>query len=161
MAKHDIYCKCNSCRRRRSILGDTQTLTNRTQVVPSKPLNPMDLDKAYGYFPEDGTYDEWRRTLKGEPGEDGAGIEIKENVETYADLLAITDPQIGDSYAVLGTGPDAQALLYTYGKNGWPAEGKGIPIQGTPGAPGEPGTDGTDGDTYIPMFADEFNQVNN
>ena len=150
MAIHDRYCKCNSCRRRRSILGDAQTLTNRTQVVPSTSVDNYQLALRSGTIPEDTTLPEYLASLKGEPGTPGTGIEIKGNVETYSDLLAIPDPQIGDSYAVLGSGPDAQALLYTYGENGWPAEGKGIPIQGTPGEPG------ADGNTYVPMTTNEF-----
>ena len=57
MAKHDIYCKCNSCRRRRSILGDTQTETNRTLVVPSSAKSDYQLAVESGFF--EGTLEEW------------------------------------------------------------------------------------------------------
>ena len=81
--------------------------------------------------------DNW---AKGEKGDKGDGVQIKGSVPTYADLATITPaPIIGDTWAV-----DADGMLYTYGTNGFPAQGQGIQLQGA------------DGDTYVPIPENEF-----
>lgn len=141
-------CFCGSNQASKG-LTEAQSGVNRTINVPVEAPNNFELDKLLGRIPEDMTYDEWRATQKGEPGvdgKDGQGIQIKGNLPNYAALLAIVDPQPGDSYSVSGATPEDIALLYTYDAvTGWPAEGQGVPIQGEPGAPG------TDGDTLIPI----------
>lgn len=77
-------------------------------------------------------------------GIDGTGIVIKGNLDSYEELLNIINPQIGDSYSVKSSIEGEGALLYTYGENGWPEEGDGIPIQGQ------------QGDTYIPEETDNY-----
>jgi len=81
--------------------------------------------------------DNW---TKGEKGDKGDGVNLKGSVPTYADLATITPaPVVGDVWAV-----DADGMLYTYGVNGFPAQGQGIQLQGA------------DGDTIIPITEDEF-----
>lgn len=77
-------------------------------------------------------------------GVDGAGIVIKGKLDSYEELLEIENPQIGDSYSVKSSIEGDPALLYTYGENGWPLEGDGIPIQGR------------DGDVYIPEETNDY-----
>lgn len=149
------YYFCNKCRCKHPIdLGCPQTLTNRTMVVPEEAMNNYELALAVGAIPSDTTLPEYLASLKGEPGvdgKDGQGINIKGNLPSYAALLAIPNPQPGDSYAVLGATDEDQALLYTYDEeNGWPDEGEGVPIQGEKGDPG------TDGDTLIPEITDNY-----
>ena len=145
-------CNCGliSCQQCFSkALGVAQTATNTTNVIGVPGPTNYEYDLEMGYIPPDTTYAEYRASLKGEPGVNGTGIEIKGNLNSYAELLAIVDPQPGDSYAVKDASGD-QSLLYTYGDNGWPAEGDGIPIQGEPGAPG------ADGNSYIPMNPNNY-----
>ena len=89
----------------------------------------------------------------GAPGADGAGIQLAGEVESYAELLIISD-SLGTEDAGRGWLNRYDGLLYIWSGTGFPAEGSGTqfrgPVgpqgaQGIPGIQGAPGHDGRDG----------------
>ena len=75
---------------------------------------------------------------RGPQGEQGMGISYKDNVPAYANLP--TSAELGDAYFV-----EADSLLYIYGENGFPSEGKGVPYRGPKGDKGDTGEQGPAG----------------
>lgn len=59
MGKHFIYCNCNFCVDRRNLLGENQTLSNRTIVVPSSAKSDYQLAIESGEIDPDTTLTEW------------------------------------------------------------------------------------------------------
>lgn len=59
MGKHFIYCNCDFCINRRSLLGDNQTKTNRVFVIPSEAKSDYQLAIESGEIDPDTTLTEW------------------------------------------------------------------------------------------------------
>lgn len=111
-------------------IGESQTQTNRIQVVPIPGQDATDWRIGQSGFWEykiPGTIN-WVSTDKPAQGPKGDGVNIKGSVASYNDLLNIIDVQKGDTYVVDETG-----LMYVYGDNGFPSEDKGVQIRGTDG----------------------------
>lgn len=120
--------------------GQPLNRSNQTFTVPVEGVSAYETFLAYNpnldpNLNPDSPWDEayWlNRYVKGEKGDKGDGVQIKGTVTTYGDLSFIADVEVGDSWFVASDG-----LLYTYGEDGWPAEGEGIPIKGDPGEDGQ------------------------
>ena len=76
-------------------------------------LSAYQVAVKHGYA---GTEAEWVTSLKGDKGEAGAGLNIKGQVGTEAQLPALDDSDVGAAYLV-GTG--VEALLYIWDGNAW------------------------------------------
>lgn len=83
--------------------------------------------------------------IQGPPGEDGAGVAIAGQVDTYGDLPGgLGAGDAGDGYLV-----DADGKLYVWSGTAFPADGSGVEFRGPTGATGAQGDTGPTGSQGI------------
>lgn len=133
-------CGCQSC--------PTYNPSNKTQIIPVAGKDAYQLWLSYNptLDPSINPDSPWTESYwlanyaKGEKGDKGDGVQIKDSVPTYADLAGITPtPTVGDSYYVIEDG-----MIYVYGETGFPAQGEGLDIKGE------------QGDTYVPITTTSY-----
>ncbi|MGH3986338.1 MAG: hypothetical protein ACRDTZ_03350 [Pseudonocardiaceae bacterium] len=80
--------------------------------------------------------------IQGPAGEDGAGVTIAGQVDTYGDLpIDLVAGDAGDGYLV-----DADGKLYVWTGSAFPSDGSGVEFRGPIGATGAQGATGPAGE---------------